>query len=377
MDFSIETGDLQKAIKLLSVTAKVNVLDSTGMVLITAGEDGVITFLSNNNSTALSFSSNKAEVRTPGAAVIEYGKIKSFVSSFHAWNDKYGVKDFHFDLTNNFLNVSVVNTYENDKVSKGNLKLKVYDVYTVREPKKFGNPNFVLNSNIFRTATNKVLYAIDPGHNQVFLRGMNVVFAEDEICFVGTDGQRLSEYKVKNISDLSEGMFLLRYDFIMGLRRVVDSESQVAFEFEDRNVKATFDNVVFWGRTIIGHDFPEYKPILSTFESSIVLDKEVLMSSLLPFVDVLNPDDNYRLTFSLSKGEMVLSCDVAEFTYDGAVDYPGAFVIDINGQSMIQTVEVIKDDKITIRFSDDDSVLIFDSGNFEDQKALITPIRRR
>ena len=189
MDFSIETGDLQKAIKLLSVTAKVNVLDSTGMVLITAEEDGIITFLSNNNSTALSFTSDKAEVRVPGAAVIEYGKIKSFVSSFHTWNDKYGVKDFHFDLTDNFLNVTVINTHENGKISKGNLKLKIYDVNKVKEPKKFGKPNFKLNSNIFRTATSKILYAINPSDTRAFLQGMNVVFAEDEICFVGTDGQ--------------------------------------------------------------------------------------------------------------------------------------------------------------------------------------------
>jgi len=377
MDFSIETGDLQKAIKLLSVTAKVNVLDSTGRVLITANEDGIITFLSNNGSTALSFTSDRADVKIPGIAVIDYGKIKSFVSSFHAWNDTDGVKAFYFDLSDHFLNVSVTNTHENGRVSKGNLKLKVYDVQSVLEPKKFGKPNFVLNSTIFRTATSKVLYAINPSDTRAFLQGMNVVFAKDEICFVGTDGQRLSEYKVKNISDLDEGMFLLRYDFIMGLRRVVDSESQLAFEFDDRNVKAAFDNVIFWGRTIIGHDFPDYKPILASFENSIVLDKEVLMSSLLPFADILNPEDNYRLTFSLSDGEMTLSCDVAEFTYDGVVDHKGSFVIDVNGQYMIQTIEVIKDDKILIRFSDDDGVLIFDSGNFEDQKALITPIRRR
>ena len=377
MDFSIETGDLQKAIKLLSVTAKVNVIDSTGMVLITAGEDGIITFLSNNNSTALSFTSNKAEVKVPGVAVIEYGKIKSFVSSFHVWDSKDGVKDFHFDLTNNFLNVSVVNTHENGKISKGNLKLKVYDVYMVREPDKFGKPNFMLNANIFRTATNKVLYAINPSDTRAFLQGMNVVFAKDDICFVGTDGQRLSEYKVKNISDLNEGMCLLRYDFIMGLRRVVETEIPLAFEFDDRSVRVAFDNVIFWGRTIIGHEFPDYKTILGSFEDSITLDKEVLMSSLLPFADILNPDDNYRLTFGLSRDEMTLSCDVAEFVYDGQVDYPGKFIIDVNGQYMIQTIEVIKDDKITIRFSDDDGVLIFDSGNFNDQSALITPIRRR
>lgn len=377
MDFSIRTDELQKAIKLLSVTAKMNVFDSTGMVRITAGEDGVVSFLSNNKDTALSFTTDKVEIRVPGAAVIEYGKIKSFVASFHSWNDKAGVKDFHFDLTDNFLNVSVENTHDNGRISKGNLKLKVYDVYKVREPSKFTKPNFIINGKVFRDATTKVLYAINPSHQQRNLQGMSINFSEEEICFVGTDGRRLSEYKVKNISDLKEGIFLFKYDFVMGLRRLADSDAHLAFEFDDRSVKVAFDNVIFWGQIIIGDEFPEYKQILNNFENAVVLDKEVLMSSLLPFNDVLNPDDNYRLTFSLEGNEMLLRCDVAEFKYDGEVDFPGAFVIDINGQFMIQTIDVIKDDKIALKFTDDDSVLIFDSGNFEDQKALITPLRRR
>ncbi|RLG43555.1 MAG: hypothetical protein DRN81_06320, partial [Thermoproteota archaeon] len=329
------------------------------------------------NSTALSFVSNKADVRSPGTVVIEYGRIKSFVTSFRPWNDTYGVKEFHFELTDRFLHISVVNTHENAKVSKGNLKTKVYDISIVKEPPKFNKPNFVLNSNIFRTATDKVLYAIDPSDTRAFLKGMNVVFTEDAICFAGTDGQRLSEYKVKNISDLEEGQFLLRYDFVMGLRRIAESEVQIAFEITNRVARASFGSVVYWGSTIIGKEFPEYKPILDSFETSIVLDKEVLMSTLLPLVDVLDADDNYRLTFSIVNGKMSLSCDVAEFTYDGEIDYSQTFIIDINGQYVIQTVEAIKDDRIMIRFSNENGVLLFDSGNFEDQKALVTPIRRR
>ena len=81
MDFSIETGDLQRAIKLLSVTAKVNTKDSTGMILIQADQDNCIKFFSNNSNTALSYISDKAVVRIPGSTVIEYSKIKSFASS--------------------------------------------------------------------------------------------------------------------------------------------------------------------------------------------------------------------------------------------------------------------------------------------------------
>ena len=194
---------------------------------------------------------------------------------------------------------------------------------------------------------------------------------------MGTNSRILSEYKVKNISDLKEGSFLLRYDFVMGLRRAIGDETMIAFEINDREVKACFDNVCFWGKTIIGHEFPEYKPILDRFEHKIVVDKEVLISSLLPFSDILDPEDNFRLTFEIKNREMVFYNDAAQFTYSDPVDFDGNFVIDVNGQFMIQTIDTIKDDSILLKFSDEESVLIFDSNNYEDQKALITPIRRR
>lgn len=378
MEFRIEAGDLQKAVKLLSVTAKMNALDMPGMVLITASEDGVIEFLSNNGATALLYRSDNAEVAVPGSVVIEYGKIRSFITSFHIWNDKSGVKDFGFLVDNKSLYVSVVNTHENNKVSEGELKLKTRDVNTVRPPKSPNTPNFILNSNIFRTATNKVLYAITPSASgSTFIDGMNMSFDENGIYFVGTNSKTLSEYKVKNVSDLKEGNFLLRYDFIMGLRRALSEETMIGFEIDEREVKACFDDVYFWGKTIIGHEFPEYKPILDVFESTIALDKDVLMSSLLPFSDILDPEDNYRLSFSIKNGEMVFFNDSAQFKYSDPIEFEGEFVIDVNGQYMIQTVDMIKDDKILIKFKDDKSVLIFDSSNYEDQKALITPIRRR
>ena len=377
MDFSIETGDLQRAIKLLSVTAKMNTKDPTGMVLIQADQDNCIKFLSNNNSTALSYVSNKAIVRAPGTAVIEYSKIKSFASSFPAWNEKYGVKDFNFLMDDNKLNVSLVNTYEDGKTSRGNLVLHVYDVYNIRAPKPIEAPTFTLNSNIFRSATSKVLYAIDPSGNQPFIQGMNINFDDDNICFVGTTGKMLSEYKVKNISDLREGDFTLRYDFIMALRRALGEDTQITFEFDSREVKSAFENICIWGRIIIGHEFPNYKPVLKKYDNAIMLDKEVVVSNLAPFADVLDPDDNYRLTVTIKDKIITFSCDVASFTYDNEVDFDGEFIIDVNGQSMIQTVDVIKDDRILMQFSDDKGVLLFDSGNFEDQKALIAPLRRR
>lgn len=378
MEFSIEAADLQKAIKLLSVTAKMNAADSTGMILIGVGEDGIVEFLSNNGATALSYRSDKVLVNVPGAAVIEYGKIRSFVTSFHVWDERSGVKDFSFSLENNILRVSVVNTHENHKISEGELKLRTYDLYMVRPPKYPKQPNFSLNSQIFRAATNKVLYAITPGQSGTsFLDGMNISFDSEGIYFVGTNSRTLSEYKIKNISDLEEGSFLLKYDFIMGLRRALGEETTIDFEISERDAIACFDGVCFWGKTIIGHEFPEYKPALESFEHVITLDKDVLMDSIRPMRDILNPDDNNRLSFEINAGEMSFYNDDAKFSYSETVDFDGNFVIDVNGAFMIETLEAIDDDRVLIKFTDENGVLIFDSKNYEDQKALITPIRRR
>ena len=69
--------------------------------------------------------------------------------------------------------------------------------------------------------------------------------------------------------------------------------------------------------------------------------------------------------------------DDARFSYGETVDFDGNFVIDVNGAFMMETLEAIDDDRVIIKFTDENGVLIFDSKNYEDQKALITPIRRR
>lgn len=379
MEFSIETVELQNIIKLLGVSAKVNTASPEGRILIETTDDNKVVFLSNNRSTAISILADKVDVRSPGSVSVLYTKIKSFVLSFLPWDEthKVGVKDFHFvSDDSNVVNIYVDNVYENGKKAKGKLRLNKYDTYTISKPAQIKNSNIILNSTIFKTATNKILYAMNPNELKRFIQGMNVSFDEDYIYFAGTNGHMLSEYKVKNVSTLKDGSFILKYDFIMGLRRALSNETQLFFDIEGSMIGVKFDNVCFWGRKNAGSEYPDYKSALEQFTNVISLDKDLLLSNIKPFSDILDSEDNNRLSFSFKNGKMLVYCDVAEFEYDD-VEYDGSYVIDINGVSFINTVEAIKDDKILLKFSDDKGSLIFDSGNFEDQKALITSIRRR
>lgn len=377
MEFSIETSELQRVVRLLGVVAKVNISDFTGQVLIEANKDHTILFTSNNGSTAVTVPSDKTKVNSPGSVTILYGKLKGFVNSFSPWDDTFGTKEFSFISDGNNLNIHVDTVHENGKKSKGKLKLRCFSDMRLQKPKPFGEASFILNSNALKKAISKIIYAIDPNEARAFIQGINISFEDDEIYFVGTNGLTLSEYRVKHTNNLSGQNYVVKYDFMMGLRRAIAEETQIFFDIDGMSVKAKFDDIVFSGRLVVGHEYPSYRPVLEKFSNTFVVGKEALMSVLCPFMDLLDNEDNNRISFELKNRKIALYNDSARFDCDFDVDYDGDFVIDLNGKFLYSTVDAIQDDKILIKFSDEQGVLIFDSGNFEDQKALITPVRRR
>jgi DNA polymerase III sliding clamp (beta) subunit (PCNA family) len=378
MQFCVGTSELQQVIKLLGVTAKINSVDTAGKILIEADKSGVVNFFSNNGSTAISCVSTNVKVKSPGKTSIFYNKIRSFVTAFKPWNNECGAKEFCFHLRSDGLYITVDNVHVGGKITKGKLKIDHFLPELVQKPKPFGEVNFILNSSVFKAAVDKIIYAIEPNDfHRHALQGMSVQFEKDNIYFAGTNGRVLSEYQVKNVSDLTEGNFILKYDFIMGLKRLLMEETQLFFEINDKVINVKFNDIVFTGKPLIGYTYPEYKSALDDFKKSVVINKEVLISNVSPFVDILDSDDYYRLTFSIKNRQLMFESDQAKFVTEQDIDPNVDLIIDINGILMKETIDHIKDDKILLKFSDETGCLIFDSNTFENQKALITHIRRR
>lgn len=378
MDFRIETKELQRIIRLLGVTAKANASDYTGQILVEVKDDGSIFFASNNNSTGIALLNDKAEVSEPGSIITLYSKVKSVVGAFVPWDGTYGAKDVRFVSNDVGAKILVDSVNEDGEVSKGRFKLDTFNDMRFKKPKPFGKSHFILNSNMFKKAAGKVVYAMDPGEQLVSIQGMNISFGPDDIYFCGTNGRILSEYAVKNNNDLAEKDYIFRYDFVMGLRRALGEETQIFFEIDGRDIRAKFDDVVFSGRLVIGKPYPTYKPVLDNFEKTISVNKGVLMGIILPFIELLNSEDNNRITFEVREGKIKVSTDNSdEVEVKADIDAGEGFVIDVNGKFLYQTVEAINDDILLIKFTDEKGILIFDSATFQDQKALITPIRRR
>lgn len=381
MEFSISIEPLHRAIKVLGIVVRTNTtdtVDAVGKILIETVDSNVV-FTCNNGITAVSFTTSDVEILSSGSIAIEYNKIKTFVSSYKPWNGESGVSNFTFITKDRNTKIMVDNKCSNGAISKSELRLTNFNSALIIKLPIFNEVSFAMNSTIFKTATNKILYAINPqvDSSQPILQGMNIQFNKENIFFVGSNGIVLSEYQIKNTNNCVEGNLTLQYDFIMGLRRLITQDVQLLWDINGNKVSVTFDGIIYVGRKIIGHEFPEYKSVLDKYTDYINLSKEFLMGTLNPFMDVLDSDDNFRITVEIKDKLMKIYNNQAivesELDIAGGLD----FTIDLNGKLLIQTVDAIKDNYILFKFSNSNGFAIFDSSTFNNQKALISSIKKR
>ena len=379
MRFSIDAVELQRILHLLQVPAVVNTKDATGRIFIKADADGTCLFLCNNSikEIHLTVHTGKVVVDEPGETSIVYGELKSFAASIRPWDGETGAKDFCFSETTNDLVITTENVHDNGQTTKAKLKLSKYESYDIRKPKPFGTPTFTLTSDMYKKALNRILYAIDVTEIAENLKGANLIFTEDEIYFAGTNGVKVAEQVIKNVSGLKDTSLRFNYDFIYGLSRLVGAGQQLDFEVDGRDIRVFFDGVVFGSSLIIGREFADYRGQFDKFTKSLILDKEILLENIRPMVDLLDPEDNNRATLSINGEGLVISCDMATFNYAGEVTYEEKIALDFNGRLFFDTVNAINDDKILFKFSSPMGNMVFDSASFEDQKAVLTPLSRR
>jgi DNA polymerase III sliding clamp (beta) subunit (PCNA family) len=377
MEFSIDVEELQQIIKSLGVVAKRNTNEPSGRILIEA-ENDKIRFVANNDSVAIGCVSSKNEIKKEGSASVVYNKLRSFIQPFEPYNGEFGLKKVIFKTTDKAVNITSENIFENGSTSKAKLRLDLFNTYAIQQPKILNNTTFILNSNMMKAAIDKISYAINPNEVRAFIQGMCVEFDDKNIYFAGTNGLMLTQYRMENNSNLKKGKYSIKYDFVSALLRLLQSDgTQLFVEIENDRIKIKFNNIYMEGRMIIGHEYPNYHSTLDSFSNVITLNKDVLMGILIPFHDILDQDDHYRLTISTKDGNMEIYNDNLHFHYKGDIGFNDEFIIDVNGRFVHQTLMSIKDDKLLMKFSDDSGVLIFDSANYEDQKSLITPIKRR
>ena len=377
MEFNLTLGALQKALKVMRAVSKPNDEDVTGQILIDASKSGTVVFVATDGKLFLTHTIQGCDVAVEGTVCVSFTRLSSFISSFNPAKDGVGVEQVLVKQLKQTVVVKLYEVFVSGGKLENKLTLRSYPTNKMFIPPPFSESTFSIPSAALKAAISKISYAINQLSPRIFIQGVRVAFDETHICFTGTDALKLSEYKFKNTSKLQQGEFIVPYAFLLALRKTLEEDSQIFFEIKDSQVKATLNGTTLHGTLSLGETYPNYVTTLNSAKHTVLLDKQVLMSTFIPFLNALNKDDHKRLSIELSNKKLRVYSDTSESEYSEELDFDGQFVIDINGTFLAQTLNSIKDDTIELGFSDENGVLIFDSSNFHDQKSLITPIKRR
>lgn len=376
MEFSISIGLLQQALKVMTTVTKPNKEDATGHVLIDASEDGII-FVGYDGMLSATHKVSEFNIKSTGKVCVPFAKLLSFINSFYSWDGNSGVEEVTLKKLKSTTSVRLVNKFDNGNAAKNKLELRLFPTKKFHIPDPFNETTFSIPGSVLKIAIAKVVYSLDVNSPQSFIQGMNVLFDKDYIYFAGTNGAKLSEYRAKNVGTQKEGSLIIHYTFITALRKLTDITDVVYFEVDNNKIRAVIGTTTLHSPLIIDNPYPNYRGMFDNYEHSIKLDKEILLNSFIPYLNVLDKEDHNRLTIEIKNKKLTITSTYSESDYGGDIDFDLDFVVDVNGYFMAQTLDAIQDDIVELKFTQDGSTIIFDSSNFKDQKSLITSIKRR
>jgi len=374
MEFKIPVDELQSIISKLSNVVKMNESDITGMVVVEVGED--VKFKATDGYVTLGISSDVCEIISKGKVMVKLRDIKGYIMKFIPLMGEYGTKDFHFIVDDNVGLIKSKTLFESGNPSYRRLKFETCNTeYPTIKP--FGEAQLIVNSSILKYGIAKVLHCINPGEVRRAMAGLKIVITDGKIIFAGTNGVKLAEYALDVNADLKHDAVIFRHGFANILRSILDDDSQVLIRFEGRHVYMVCNSMYIIGSLIIGENYPNYAPYFK-YEKTITLPRVNFTDNVIAVMDVLDQEDNSRLTLNFTDNVLKLKNDRVEVENTFAEAFETNLDVDVNGEYLASILKDFnKGENIEIRFVEGESYLVFKSIEDDKHTALLTIVHRR
>jgi DNA polymerase III sliding clamp (beta) subunit (PCNA family) len=221
-----------------------------------------------------------------------------------------------------------------------------------------------------------VLYCIDPSEVRNALKGLNITIDENKIIFVGTNGVKLAESTMNINADIRQAFYIFRHDLAAILHLILDDDSQVFVAFEGRYVYLKCNDLYIVGSLIINETYPDYKSMFEC-DKAIVFPRIDFIDSVIAVMDVLDPEDNHRLTLNFTDNKLMLKNDRVEATHEFDDNFGASLDVDVNGMFLASMLRDFTGDDLTVHFSEGNNYIVFKSKDNDDYIVLITVVKRR
>jgi len=376
MDIKIPVSTLQEVVNKLSVVVKMNTDDVTSMMLIDAtGED--VKFSATNVSTNMTMTIDDCTVDKKGKVLLRLVDIKRYVNKFTQLSGGYGTDNFRVLIDKNAGQLKTKTLFESGSPAYRTLKFAVYNTGLFPNIKGFGEASLIINSNILKEGLEKVMGCVNPGEIRIAMSGVYIMIDKDKMTFVGTNGIKLSESILTINGDIDGKDFILKHDIAAVLRAVLPLNSQVFMYFEDRYVYVSCNNIYVNGTLIINETYPNYKSAITTYDKTLSVPKYDIADSVSAAAEVLDPEDNNRLTVEFRGNTFNLKNDRVDIVHELDDEFEYELDVDVNGFYFLSLLNDMSGEYLDVCFKEDNNTVIFKPRNEDGHTSLITTVRRR
>jgi DNA polymerase III sliding clamp (beta) subunit (PCNA family) len=378
MEFKINTLELQTIFNKLSNVVRLNDDNFAAMVMIESKDDG-LRFKASDGSTTLVIDATQGsyDLIDSGKLLLKFRDVRGYISKFNPLVDNFGTENFHFISTPDEAFVKSVTMFPSAKPSYRKLKLSVFNPegYPV-STKAFEDAQVILNSEILKRGISKVLHCINPGEIRKSMTGVCVTITSDKVVFVGTNGMKLVEFKLPINASIENESYIFSYNTATTLKSILDEDAQVFIKFEGRYVYVKSNNFYLIGTLILGETYPNYKAFLNG-DRIVGIPRLDLYDSVRTVMDVLDSEDNSRLSIRFADNALILKSDKADFVQAIQEKCESSVDIDVNGTYFESLLKDFAGELVDIHYSVGNNYIVFRAADNPDHSALLTIVKRR
>lgn len=225
----------------------------------------------------------------------------------------------------------------------------------------------------------KTLFAASNDDSRFNLNGVLFETENGKTKLVSTDGHRLALIET-DMELLTDSRFLAPKRGLVELKRFLESMKQkVKFGFEKKNLIVKTERSMMTVRLIDG-DYPDYNKVIpQSSGQKAFIDKNNLVQSLKR-MGILTSDRNKGISIELKSDELRMNVNNPElgFAEDSIpVEFEGSDVqILINVQYLLDALNVISSDKISLVYHRDGAPVIIKPNPEQDYFNIVMPMRK-
>lgn len=366
MIFKIETKKFIEAVTIVGkATIKNNLTPILENVLLQA-DSGQVKLIANNLDFAIE-KNIEAEVIEPGATTLNFKELEKFVKtakkskslqfSYIEWADSITVNT---DFWSGEFNVRNTDKFPDTPKIEIENKIK-FDIVD------------------FKKGIDKTLKATASTDIRPMLAGICIKLEDNNIIFASTDSFRLSEYRIKDKFVNETNPIILPNKITKVLSDFAKKKTgEIEIWYKDNTAVIEFEWYIFKTRLLSGK-FPDYQVYFpKNYNNKFTIDKKEFidgLKTLKPFVKVID----YNIRITANENKIVVNSGnnengIFKFEVPVAIEVGGE-TFGINLDYLLQAVEVIDGEKVTLDYvSPLSPIIVRDTGD-ENYTHLIMPLK--